>query len=317
MYSHRVKVLLSAIILVSVAVACADEPKIIDVRRDKEPPQSPFGSYIGQVSTAWLPDGRTMKLLAGFAYRDPLGLQWDAQSGSVVDGASIPRVLWSIAGGPFEGQYRDASVLHDVACQKRNEVWRKVHEMFYNACRCSGVSEFRSKLMYAAVYHFGPRWGNATEPETALRDEDDFDRLVLTIANEPTIQARQIEQLTAGGLRQRIPRVPTRAPRQSLMLPTLDKALGRGKGQSARAVGSSELEVMASGEAEARIMRERLQAVTSESRIAADVEAKGIEQQIVQASDAQNRSELASKLLTVTRKRAALHTEIKVRVRPR
>jgi len=30
--------------------------------------------------------------------------------------------------------------------------------MFYEACRDGGVGEQKAKLMYAAVYHFGPKW---------------------------------------------------------------------------------------------------------------------------------------------------------------
>ena len=35
--------------------------------------------------------------------------------------------------------------------------------MFYEACRCGGVDETEAKLMYYAVYHFGPRWQPVTE----------------------------------------------------------------------------------------------------------------------------------------------------------
>jgi hypothetical protein len=30
--------------------------------------------------------------------------------------------------------------------------------MFYNAMRCSGVHEVKAKVMYYAVYKFGPHW---------------------------------------------------------------------------------------------------------------------------------------------------------------
>jgi hypothetical protein len=30
--------------------------------------------------------------------------------------------------------------------------------MFYTAMRCSGVDEQKAKVLYAAVYNFGPRW---------------------------------------------------------------------------------------------------------------------------------------------------------------
>src|SRR5229473_500744 len=72
--------------------------------------------------------------------------------------ASIPRAFWSVIGGPLEGQYRNASVFHDVACDQKSQPWKTVHRMFYNAMRWSGVYEIKAKIMYYAVYNFGPRW---------------------------------------------------------------------------------------------------------------------------------------------------------------
>jgi hypothetical protein len=117
-----------------------------------------FGKYVGTVKSEWLQDGRKMKLLEDFLYEDPKGLSWKAPSGAIVDGASIPSIAWSVVGTPFYGKYRDASVIHDVACQKKNRNWEDVHLAFYNAMRTSGVSKRKAKIMYAAVYHFGPRW---------------------------------------------------------------------------------------------------------------------------------------------------------------
>ncbi|MBC7852728.1 MAG: DUF1353 domain-containing protein [Pirellulaceae bacterium] len=117
-----------------------------------------FGRFKGDVIALWLPDGRNMQLTQRFAYIDPREKEWVAPKGSVVNGASIPGSLWSVVGGPFEGQYRHASVIHDVACEEMKSEWDDVHLMFYEACRCGGVSEARGKMMYYAVYHFGPRW---------------------------------------------------------------------------------------------------------------------------------------------------------------
>lgn len=77
----------------------------------------------------------------------------------MVDGASIPRAFWTVIGGPLEGLYRNASVFHDVACDEKSEPWKLVHRMFYNGMRCSDVPILKAKIMYYAVYHFGPRWG--------------------------------------------------------------------------------------------------------------------------------------------------------------
>jgi hypothetical protein len=117
-----------------------------------------FGYYSGLPETRWDSDGRSMTLLNELRYTDPQGVVWIAPAGSRVDGASIPRSLWSIMGGPFEGKYRNASVLHDVAYEEHNRPWQDCDRMFYNAMRCSGVGAAESKTMYYALYKFGHHW---------------------------------------------------------------------------------------------------------------------------------------------------------------
>jgi Protein of unknown function (DUF1353) len=117
-----------------------------------------FGKYLGTVQTEWIESDRKMRLLAPFTYVDPKGTEWKAPAGWVIDGASIPVFAWSIIGGPYNGKYRNASVIHDVACDQKTHPWETVHEAFYWAMMASGVEPWRAKVMYAAVYHFGPRW---------------------------------------------------------------------------------------------------------------------------------------------------------------
>lgn len=117
-----------------------------------------FGSFVGKVVAEWLDDGRKMKLVQPFAYIDPNGSRWDAPKGWIVDGASIPQIAWSVIGGPFEGSYRNASVIHDVACDQKQRPWRDVHRAFYTAMLAAKVDPIKAKVMYGAVYQFGPRW---------------------------------------------------------------------------------------------------------------------------------------------------------------
>ena len=117
-----------------------------------------WGYYSGEPVTKWNPDGRTMTLLTELRYTDPHGEVWVAPIGSVVDGASIPRYLWSVMGGPFEGKYRNGSVLHDVAYGEHNRPSWDCDRMFYNAMRCSGASAVEAKTMYYALYKFGRHW---------------------------------------------------------------------------------------------------------------------------------------------------------------
>jgi Protein of unknown function (DUF1353) len=121
-------------------------------------PNHPWGYYSGQVEARWENDGRHMTLLSELRYIDPDGVVWIAPAGSVVDGASIPRVLWSFMGGPFDGKYRNGSVLHDVAYDQKTRPWQEADRMFYNAMRCSGVSPTEAKTMYYALYRHGRHW---------------------------------------------------------------------------------------------------------------------------------------------------------------
>ncbi len=116
-----------------------------------------FGSFQSTPKTEWL-EKRDMRLLEDFTYIDVDGELWVAPKGAIVNGASIPQAFWTIMGGPFTGNYRDASIIHDVACDERKRPWNLVHLRFYHGMRASGVGVVRAKIMYAAVYHFGPRW---------------------------------------------------------------------------------------------------------------------------------------------------------------
>ena len=117
-----------------------------------------WGYYSGSPVTRWENDGRTMTLLSDLRYTDPEGFTWIAPAGSKVDGASIPKSLWSVMGGPFEGKYRNASVLHDVAYDQHKRPWEDCDRMFYNAMRCSGVGAVEAKTMYYSLYKFGRHW---------------------------------------------------------------------------------------------------------------------------------------------------------------
>lgn len=123
--------------------------------------QQNFGSFSGTVKVEWLEEpgaDRRMRLIDNFSYKDPSGYIWGVPTGAVINGASIPRALWTIAGDPYTGDYRNASVVHDYHTAVRIRSWQDVHRMFYWAMLAGGVGTVRAKLMYAAVYKFGPRW---------------------------------------------------------------------------------------------------------------------------------------------------------------
>ncbi len=127
-----------------------------------------LGRYTGRLILEPLPDGRRMRVLEDFGFLEEDGLHWPVPPRSTVDGASIPQALWSLIGGPFEGKYRDASVVHDYYCDVRSADWKSVHRMFYRAMLVSGVSVRRAKVMYTGVYFGGPRWNETVVENVRL-----------------------------------------------------------------------------------------------------------------------------------------------------
>ena len=174
------------------------------VAKAKPARASGWGYFSGPVETRWESDGVTMVLLNELRYTDPYGEVWVAPAGSRVDGASIPRAFWSIIGGPFEGKYRNASVLHDVAYEQQNRPWEEVDRMFYNAMRCSGVNAVKAKTMYYALLRHGRHWKHrqaqpAQEPPprpsaVAPSDVGEIQKWIQT--NDPSLD--QIEQRAEG-----------------------------------------------------------------------------------------------------------------------
>lgn len=154
------------------------------------PATSFYGRYEGELVLTPVSGTGSMKLINTYSYIDPAGGRWDAPAGTITDGASIPRFIWSLAGNPWGGDYRFAAVIHDVACKKKDRPWEIVHLTFYYAMLAAGVSERRAKIMYSAVSNFGPRWGVNAKGERydqASRDMNKTDYQAI-VANVELLQ---------------------------------------------------------------------------------------------------------------------------------
>lgn len=122
--------------------------------KSNKPMAALHNTFSGNPKTEWLTqtgDDRDMKLLEDFFYIDPKGKQWNAPAGSVVNGASIPVPLWSIIGSPYTGEYRRASIVHDIACDNTSVPRREADEMFYHACIAGGCEPKQAEVLYAGV----------------------------------------------------------------------------------------------------------------------------------------------------------------------
>jgi Protein of unknown function (DUF1353) len=132
------------------------------------------GKFVGNPVAQWEADGRSMTLVESFEYVDVNGRSWKVPSGVRVDGASIPQIFWTLIGGPFEGKYRNASLIHDYFCENRKRRWQEVHKVFHEAMLTSGVENAKAFVMYKAVEKFGPRWDEPKIDPKCLKPNGKF-----------------------------------------------------------------------------------------------------------------------------------------------
>lgn len=144
-----------------------------------------WGRFDGELDVRMLNDGRICELLSDYAFIRLDDSRWHVPAGTKVDGASIPPPFWSLIGGPFEGKYRNASVVHDHYCETKERPWDDTHRVFYEGMRAMGVAAVKAKVMYYAVYRFGPRWPDAERP------------ILETAPIQPTLDDRVAQSLLA------------------------------------------------------------------------------------------------------------------------
>lgn len=115
------------------------------------------GQFSGEPEARWLTEAgpdRDMTLTEAFWFKDAKSRRWDAPAGSEVNGASIPRFLWAVVGSPYTGDYRRASIVHDVACDAAigsPAARRAADRMFFEACREGGCSRWDATVLYIGV----------------------------------------------------------------------------------------------------------------------------------------------------------------------
>lgn len=100
------------------------------------------------------PDFKLARVEETFTYTSDNGETVTVKKGFITDGASIPKIAWSLIGGPF-GEYAYAAFVHDFSyCYKLFS--RKVcDKIFKNAMKDLNVEWFKRNVMYWAVRMFG------------------------------------------------------------------------------------------------------------------------------------------------------------------
>lgn len=82
-------------------------------------------------------------------------IHWiEIPAGYRFDGASIPRCLWSLIGGPFDPQFALAACIHDWYCEHTSECYesRVIGDaVFFYLLRLAGVPKWKRTLMFLGV----------------------------------------------------------------------------------------------------------------------------------------------------------------------
>ncbi|MGC3872190.1 DUF1353 domain-containing protein [Halomonas sp. GXIMD04776] len=172
-----------------------------------------YGEFVGEVVTTWLVEpesrDRLMRLEADFVYRDPQGREWLAPKGRTVNGASIPSFLWGpVFGSPYMGNFRRASVVHDIAEEDRECSSRDVHRMFFYAMRCDDTEPWLASVIYAAVRVFGEKWD--APQDVAMQQTQDNVTAFLEMIHSPEFTGKnapdELDNLLEGFMGRRLGR---------------------------------------------------------------------------------------------------------------
>lgn len=70
--------------------------------------------------------------------------------GFICDGASIPKIFWSVVGNPL-GKYAPAAVIHDFLYRYQIRSRKESDEIFYEAMQVLKVPFWKRWIMYHAV----------------------------------------------------------------------------------------------------------------------------------------------------------------------
>lgn len=91
-------------------------------------------------------------------------------AGYIFDGASIPRIFWTIIGSPFEPDYWAAALAHDWLYLTHFVDRKTADEVIYQLLKQSGVGTIKAHIIWAAVRSCAAwAWDNNTDDLTELQ----------------------------------------------------------------------------------------------------------------------------------------------------
>jgi hypothetical protein len=80
--------------------------------------------------------------------------------------------------------------------------------MFFAGMMANGEARWRAKLMYFAVYFFGPRWPPSEKLPDRKFTEGDVARVAKLLQQRPATALEEVENLTRATLRAKIAAIP-------------------------------------------------------------------------------------------------------------
>ena len=114
-----------------------------------------MGYFIGDIEVTFESDGRYVRVDRPFSYVTSAGVIHTVPTDFRTDGASIPKGLWWLIGGPFSGRYRGPAIVHDRLYFTGEGGKRYADKIFREAMQVSGVSFWKRNILYRAVRWFG------------------------------------------------------------------------------------------------------------------------------------------------------------------
>ena len=103
------------------------------------------GKYIGK--DVW-------ELLEPFEYHSKKYGTTRVPVGFTSDGASFPKIVYSIMGSPWGGKYSKPAVIHDFLYFKKYNR-KKADKIFLEAMKISSVSFWKRRIIYRMLRLFG------------------------------------------------------------------------------------------------------------------------------------------------------------------
>jgi hypothetical protein len=104
--------------------------------------------------------GRKRELMADFVFSNI-----KVPKGFITDGASIPKICWTIIGHPF-GKYLEAAVIHDYLYYRGLLSRKKCDRIFLNDMKKLRIFALQRWAMFRAVRMFGfLGWNNYRKKE--------------------------------------------------------------------------------------------------------------------------------------------------------